>query len=100
MAADQQPMLDEEAGASDNRLSLSVGDNPAVKDWEDGKQYKVSMTVRQQTPGEFIVVGAVEGEPADSEEGEKPEAPAPDGTSNPGATGNPAVDKLMAQQAA
>ena len=64
-------MMDSEAGASDNRLSLSVGDFPFINNWEDGKEYDIKLTVAQQSNGEFTVVDASECEsPAEDAGGE------------------------------
>lgn len=48
--------MQDEAGASDNRLSIDPSAfNGVAKDWEDGKTYDVTLKVTQVSPGEFTV---------------------------------------------
>jgi len=107
-------MLDEEQGASDNVLSLAIGDHPETRDWEDGKEYVFTeVRVRQQSPGQFMVISA-EAQTPEQSAGEKPYGNegntedgggnAPQGTEEddamPGETGNPAIDRLMRKKRA
>ena len=50
--------VESEPGSTDNRLSLSVSEYPFIEDWEDSKEYTLTITVRQQAAGEFEVVSA------------------------------------------
>jgi hypothetical protein len=112
MPYDVQPMLDEEYGSTDNRMTLS----PTTYDWvgemESGKEYTVSCKVRVQTPGRMAVVAAVKPPEMEAAEGEPgTESPDVEGdhdlSGTPGGregeapqmvTGNPAVDSLMAKR--
>lgn len=105
MSGDTQPLLDEEQGATDNRMSLSIGEHPDIKDWKDDQEYVFrEVRVRQKTPGEFMVISAEAEEPEQSA-GDRPygnegardnETGAPEGEeAAPGSTGNPAIDRLM-----
>ncbi len=89
--------VDEEPGSVDNRLSLSPGEFPQIKQWQDGSQYKLTLTVVQQSPGEFNVVsidtaGEAEGEEAAPETAETGE---PAGEGEEGGYPNPAVRRMM-----
>lgn len=93
----------EEPGSTDNRLSLSPGDYPFVKDWEDGQEYTLTIKVQQQTSGEFAVVSAEPQEEAPAEEtpaedtGEAIEETPPPGKQG-GMNRNPAMARLMASK--
>lgn len=47
-----------EIGESDNRLSLDPNDSAFdfVKEWEDGRNYTVKLTITQVSPGEYEVL--------------------------------------------
>ena len=101
-------MAQDEAGATDNRLSLDPNDpqwKEAMDSWEDGGTYTLKeVQVRQVSPGEFQVLGAEVGETGMEEEGQQ-EAPEPEESPTTGLMGkaapgspNPAVNRLMAQQ--
>lgn len=95
-------MSDDQAGAVDNRLSLTVADHPEIAEWEDGQTYVFrEVRVQQISPGEFEVLETGAGEPAEGAEPETPEAELPEEetTTTPSASrmrGNPAIAKLMA----
>ncbi len=88
--------VQEEAGSTDNRLSLSPGEFPQIKDWEDGSKYTVTLTVVQQSPGEFDVVSVDTAGEAEAEEA-APEAQAEPAGEGEGEGGypNPAVRRMM-----
>jgi len=72
----------DEAGASDNRLSLDPSD-PRWKDildkWQDGQSYEATIKINQVSPGEYEVE-ALQSEsetPAESGPGDEQEAAAP-----------------------
>lgn len=83
--------VQEEAGSTDNRLSLSPGEFPEIKDWQDGTKYRLTLEVVQQSSGEFDVVSvedareseATEAAPAGEAEAEPGEAEAQGGYPNP-----------------
>lgn len=92
----------DEAGATDNRLSLNPGQFDFTKDWEDGSTYTITAKVRQISPGEFEVVEAeAQGSPPPGEKeepgmeeqasGEQQESAG----ESPGNYPNPAVAKAM-----
>lgn len=92
----------DEAGATDNRLSLTPSQFEFTKDWRDGETYTLTVEVRQISPGEFEVVkadaqGAPESEePGNTEQpsGEQQESAGGEGES-PANYPNPAVAKMM-----
>lgn len=94
-----------EPGASDNRLSLSIGDNPFLKSLEDGNEYDLVVKVRQASPGEFVVIKASPasggGEAEEEGEGEEMMSEGGKGESEPAADSgeadypNPAVARMM-----
>lgn len=98
-------MADSEAAADDSRLSLNPNDErwaSQIEDWEDGMEYTVTLTIRQTSPGEFVVQEMSSGEateesaPEETEAGEESEAPA--AATAPQATRgitNPAVVAMM-----
>lgn len=85
--------VDDQPGATDNRLSLSIGDHPEIKDWQDGKTYRLELVVEQQATGEFNVVSA-QGEEA--EPGEGNQSPTPDAEAQETGSDypNPAVARM------
>lgn len=92
-------MMSEEAGASDNRLSLNPSEFPFTENWQDGQKYRVTLDIEQVSPGEFTVIKGEEAGGA-SEEAAEPgttEQPAEEANEaeKPAAYPNPAVDKMM-----
>lgn len=57
----------QEPAAQDNRLTINPNDPEfeVAKEWEDGKQYRITALVTQASPGEFTVDAIESGEPAD-----------------------------------
>jgi len=107
--ASPSALTQDEAGASDNRLSLDLNDSAFdfTKDWADGQDYTLSnVRVRQLSPGEFEVIsaeagGAAEEEAPDERRGSMGEA-AEEAEPNTAATGgagfrNPAIANIMAK---
>jgi hypothetical protein len=95
MALDETQVT--EAGEVDNRLSLDPNDDrwPAVAEWEDSKEYTLTVKVRQLSPGEFEVL---EAEPSEAETPEPEEAAAEEEDAEEGkkyGTSNPAVVGLI-----
>jgi hypothetical protein len=78
-----------EAGAVSNRLSLDPSEFPDTQNWEDGKEYTLTVKVNQISPGEFEVIEAT----ADESPAEEAEEPAP--MPMKGKSKNPAVAGLM-----
>lgn len=93
----------DEAGATDNRLSLTPSQFPFTKDWKNGSTYKMTVEVRQISDGEFEVIKAdAQGAPAETEEPGTQEQPSGDQQAagagegeTPGNYPNPAVAKMM-----
>lgn len=88
----------DEAGASDNRLSLNPDQFEVTKDWEDGNTYNLALKVRQISPGEFEVIEATAAGEKPEEPGteEQPQAqPNNEDIEQPGNYPNPAVSKMM-----
>lgn len=91
----------QEPGAVDNRLSLDPSDERwkgYVDAWEDGKDYTVTMTVNQISPGEYEVTEIEDAKPAEADEEAKPgEDKAESGGMMNTTTDNPAIKGLMAE---
>ncbi len=99
-------MAQDEAAATDNRLSLDPNDAAFefTREWEDGNSYRMTVEVTQVSPGEFEVTAGEEAPKEEGEEtppkdgamGEAGESPEPD-QSTTGGDGyrNPAVSKIM-----
>lgn len=62
----------QEPAAQDNRLTFNPNDPEfeVAKEWEDGKQYRITALVTQASPGEFTVDAIESGEPATAPGGE------------------------------
>ena len=96
MATEQTP-TGNEPGELDSRLTLNPNDerwSDSIEDWEDDKEYSMTVKARQISPGEFEVLDITDAEayeePAE-EEAEEPAKPA-----NPSKTNkNPAVNALI-----
>ena len=60
----------DETAAQDNRLTFNPNDPEfeATKDWEDGKQYRMTVLATQASPGEFTVDAIESGKPAAPED--------------------------------
>lgn len=93
-----------QAGELDNRLDLSVGEFPDIKDWEDGKRYRVTMDIEQVSPGKFEALRMLKGDEINADETEssdetpsaKSEQASADQTQDESPQyGNPAVADLM-----
>jgi hypothetical protein len=97
-----------EIGESDNRLSLDPND-PAfdfTKEWEDGRNYTVKLSIAQVSPGEYEVLsgedmtGPAENVPEGRRGAMGVAGPTEEPDTSPtGGTGyrNPAIAKLMAE---
>lgn len=95
----------DEAGAQDNLLSVNPND-PKWKDsvgaWEDDKEYAITGTVRQISPGEFEVI-ELDGKPVEAEAetpaedagGGADEGAADQAPPEPPMSKNPAVDAAL-----
>lgn len=84
-----------EAGATDNRLSLNPnawGDE--VKNWEDGKTYTITLTITQDSPGEYTVTDVKPAGGREEGEGETGEETTPPDSRDSGYP-NPAVARMM-----
>lgn len=101
-------MAQDEAGATDNRLSLDPNDprwKEAMDKWEDGGDYWLERVgVHQVSPGEFTVTDAKVGETGTEEEGQQ-ETPEPEESPTTGLMGkaapgspNPAVNRMMMRE--
>jgi hypothetical protein len=91
------PMADE-AGAQDDRLSLTPSKFPIVADWEDGQTYTITLKVEQISPGEFQVLSADKpGTPQLEEPGteQQPEGEPVNEEKAPAGPPNPAVQRMM-----
>jgi len=93
-------MGQDEAGSSDNRLTLDPSAfGGFAKDWEDGTSYGLSIKVQQTAPGEFIVTDAKEDESPVEDGTESGEEGMPAGANasakGAGSYPNPAVDRMM-----
>lgn len=99
MMAEQAPVVENEAGGSDNTLTWSPGDFPETQEWEDGQEYTVTLTIRQTSPGQAEVLSMGNKEAAEAEEGPEPseEAGVTEPT-NSNSYPNPAVARLMARK--
>lgn len=98
--------MQDEAGASDNRISWNPSEFPAMKDWQDGQTYRVTMIIRQTTGGEGTIESVESAAPAEAgqppveqpqeeaAEGQEPSPPM-DMEGRGYGTGNPAIDKLI-----
>lgn len=98
-----------QAGELDNVLRISPGDHPEIKDWEDGKNYRITdALIRQISPGEFELVGRItvteagdgaqaqqEAETPPEDAGETGEEAPPE---PPAISTNPAINKLIASR--
>lgn len=90
--------MNDEAGAAEERLSLTPSKYPFVEDWEDGQTYTITLKVQQISPGEFQVMSATtpgDGTPEEPGTETQPEAePNNEETPPPGPV-NPAVRGMM-----
>jgi hypothetical protein len=91
--------MEAEPGATDNQLTLSLGDYVFTKEWEDGGTYRLTVEVTQTAPGVFRVDSAVPEEVAEEEQGpvETEEAGYSEAT-NSNSYPNPAVAKMMSNE--
>lgn len=90
-----EPMSDE-AGAVEDRLSLTPSKYPFTEDWKDGQTYTMTVKVQQISPGEFQIMDAQSPDSSTTEEpgtevqpeaGENNEETAPAGPPNPAVRG-------------
>lgn len=95
-----QSVMQDEVGATDNRLSLNPNQFEGMKDWTDGEEYTMTVKVRQVAAGEFQVLDA---QPQPAEENPEPgteQQPEAEPTENEkeagGPPSNPAVRSMMA----
>ena len=92
-------VTDTEAGGTDNRMYWDPSQFEPMAELEDGKEYNVTLRLRQTSAGEGQIISVAKVAPAD-EEAETPSEDAPEmGAEEGGGDGgydNPAVAKLMA----
>lgn len=98
------PTVNDEIGASDNRLEIDPTDDKfaVVKDWQDGQTYRgVQVDLQQVSPGQFRVLamsgGTPEGQATDESEPTEETAPGAEAAETGGSM-NPAVAKMMAAE--
>jgi len=92
-----EPMSDE-AGAAEDRLSLTPSKFPFTEDWQDGQTYTITAKVQQISPGEFQVMEATSpgaDMPAEPGTEVQPEAEPNNEDEAPAAPPNPAVRGMM-----
>jgi len=90
--------MSDEAGASDNRLSLNPSQFPITEDWQDGQTYTVTLKVEQVSPGEFEVLSADSPgaeKPAEPGMTEQPEGEPVEEEKEAAGPPNPAVRRMM-----
>lgn len=87
----------DEAGATDDRLSLTPSKFPVIEDWEDGQTYTLSVKVEQISPGEFKVLTATSGAGAPEEPGteQQTQGEQVNEEKEPAGPPNPAVQRMM-----
>lgn len=94
----QDTGMQDEAGAQDNRLSLSPSDpkwSDFVGSWKDGQKYSLTVDVRQISPGEFEVIDAKETEGTAEADDNAAEDTAESPAAKAGGYSNPAIDGMM-----
>lgn len=90
--------MSDEAGATDDRLSLTPSKFPIIEDWEDGQKYTITLEVEQISPGEFQVFSATSPGAATNEEPgteRQPEGEPVNEEKEPVGPPNPAVQRMM-----
>lgn len=91
--------MGDEAGASDNRLTITPSEFPETEEWQDGKRYTVRLEIEQVSPGEFTVMSLKSMPAAQTEEPgteRQPEAEPTEEEKEPAGPPNPAVQRMMA----
>lgn len=92
-----EPMSDE-AGAAEDRLSLTPSKYPFTESWKDGQTYTITVEVQQISPGEFQIMDAKSPGAATPEEPGtqvQPEAEENNEAEAPAGPPNPAVRGMM-----
>lgn len=95
-------MMQDEAGASDNRLSWTPSEFPETEDWEDGKEYTVTLRIRQTAPGEgqILTLASAGGPPKESPNDTEGVTGEDEGGGGAAEYENPAIARLMASKKA
>lgn len=90
-------MMQDEAGASDNRLSWTPSEFPETEEWEDGVEYTVTLRIRQTAPGEgqILSLKSAGGEPKESPNDTEGETGETQGGGGAAEYENPAIAGLM-----
>ncbi len=94
------PMSDE-AGAMEERLSLTPSKYPMLEKWQDGSTYTITLKVEQVSPGEFEVISATSpGADMPKEPGTEtqPEGEQMNEEKEPAGPPNPAVQRMMSSR--